>query len=99
MRNATVNLSRYWELISSFARRDVKARYKQSALGVAWSLIQPASMMVVLTVVFSLFAKVPSDGIPYPIFAYSALIFWTFFANGVGGGTGAMVSNGALIRK
>jgi len=99
MRNATVNLSRYWELISSFARRDVKARYKQSVLGVAWSLIQPAAMMVVFTLVFSLFAKVPSDGIPYPIFVYSALIFWTYFSNSIGGGTGAMVSNSTLVRK
>jgi lipopolysaccharide transport system permease protein len=96
MRNAAVT---YWELISSFARRDIKARYKQTVLGVAWSLIQPASMMVVFTLVFSLFAKVPSDGSPYPIFAYSALIFWTFFSNSIGSGTGAMVSNGALIRK
>src|SRR5215470_4163462 len=99
MRNATVNLSRYWELISSFARRDVKARYKQSVLGVAWSLIQPAAMMVVLTLVFSIFAKVPSDGIPYPVFVYSALIFWTFFSNAISGGTVSMVSNSTLIRK
>jgi len=87
------------ELIFSFAVRDIKARYKQTALGVAWSLIQPLSMMIVFTLVFSLFAKVPSDGIPYPVFAYSALIFWTFFANVISGGTGAMTSNSSLIRK
>jgi len=66
---------------------------------VAWSLIQPLSMMIVFTLVFSLFAKVPSDGIPYPVFAYSALIFWTFFSNTISAGTTAMTSNGALIRK
>ena len=99
MRKTTVNLFQHWELISSFALRDIKARYKQSALGVAWALLQPLSMMVVFTLVFSLFAKVPSDGIPYPVFAYSALIFWTFFSNAISGGTVAMVSNATLIRK
>jgi lipopolysaccharide transport system permease protein len=93
------NAYRHRELIFSFAVRDIKARYKQTALGVAWSLIQPLSMMIVFTLVFSLFAKVPSDGIPYPVFAYSALIFWTFFSNTISAGTTAMTSNGALIRK
>ena len=99
MRKTTVNLFQHWELISSFALRDIKARYKQSALGIAWSLLQPLSMMVVFTLVFSIFAKVPSDGIPYPVFAYSALIFWTFFSSAISGGTVAMVSNATLIRK
>jgi lipopolysaccharide transport system permease protein len=99
MRETIVNITRHWDLVLSFARRDVKARYKQTALGVAWSLLQPLSMMIVFTLVFSLFAKVPSDGIPYPVFAYSALIFWTFFANTINGGTSAMVSNATLIRK
>jgi len=99
MRKTTVNVFQHWDLISSFALRDIKARYKQSALGVAWALLQPLSMMVVFTLVFSLFAKVPSDGIPYPVFAYSALIFWTFFSNAISGGTVAMVSNATLIRK
>ncbi len=99
MRETIVNLFQHWDLILSFALRDIKARYKQSALGVAWALLQPLSMMIVFTLVFSLFAKVPSDGIPYPVFAYSALIFWTFFSNAISGGTGAMVSNAPLIRK
>jgi homopolymeric O-antigen transport system permease protein len=99
MRETIFNVFQHWDLILSFALRDIKARYKQSALGVAWALLQPLSMMVVFTLVFSLFAKVPSDGIPYPVFAYSALIFWMFFSNAIGGGTGAMVSNAPLIRK
>jgi len=99
MRETIVNVIRHWDLILSFARRDIKARYKQTALGIAWSLLQPLSMMVVFTLVFSVFAKVPSDGVPYPVFAYSALIFWTFFSNTINGGTGAMVSNATLIRK
>jgi lipopolysaccharide transport system permease protein len=99
MREVMLNAYRHRDLIFSFALRDIKARYKQTALGVAWSLLQPLSMMVVFTLVFSVFAKVPSDGVPYPVFAYSALIFWTFFSNTIGGGTGAMVSNATLIRK
>jgi lipopolysaccharide transport system permease protein len=99
MRETIVNIAQHWDLILSFARRDIKARYKQTALGVAWSLLQPLSMMIVFTLVFSLFAKVPSDGIPYPVFAYSALIFWTFFSNAINGGTSAMVANATLIRK
>jgi lipopolysaccharide transport system permease protein len=99
MRETLVNVFEHWDLIVSFALRDIKARYKQTALGVAWSLLQPLSMMVVFTLVFSLFAKVPSDGIPYPVFAYSALIFWTFFSGAISSGTGAMVSNATLIRK
>jgi lipopolysaccharide transport system permease protein len=99
MREVMLNAYRHRELIFSFALRDIKARYKQTALGVAWSLLQPLSMMVVFTLVFSLFARVPSDGVPYPVFAYGALIFWTFFSNSVSGGTGAMVSNATLIRK
>jgi lipopolysaccharide transport system permease protein len=99
MRKTTVNLFQHWDLISSFAMRDIKARYKQTALGVAWALLQPLSMMVVFTLVFSLFAKVPSDGIPYPVFAYSALIFWIFFSNTISSGTASMVANAPLIRK
>jgi lipopolysaccharide transport system permease protein len=88
------NAYRHRDLIFSFAARDIKARYKQTALGVVWSIIQPLSMMIVFTLV-----KVPSDGIPYPVFAYSALTFWMFFSNTIAGGTMAMTSNGILIRK
>jgi len=93
------NTWRHRDLIVSFTLRDIKARYKQTGLGVTWAIVQPLSMMVVFTLVFSVFAKVPSDGLPYPIFAYSGLIFWTFFANSLTGGTLAMVANSPLIRK
>lgn len=99
MLETILNAYRHRELIFSFAVRDIKARYKQTALGVAWALLQPLSMMLVFTLVFSLFAKVPSDGIPYPVFAYSALTFWTFFSNTISSGTMAMTSNSILIRK
>jgi homopolymeric O-antigen transport system permease protein len=90
---------RHRDLVVSFALRDIKARYKQTALGVAWAVLQPLSMMVVFTLVFSLFARIPSDGLPYPIFAYSGLVFWTFFAGVISSGTVAMVTNSSLIRK
>jgi lipopolysaccharide transport system permease protein len=93
------NTWRHWDLVLSFTLRDIKARYKQTSLGVAWAIVQPLSIMVVFTLVFSVFAKVPSDGLPYPIFAYSGLIFWTFFANSLTAGTLAMVANSPLIRK
>jgi lipopolysaccharide transport system permease protein len=99
MLEAFVGTWRHWDLVVSFAQRDIKARYKQTALGISWALLQPLSMMLVFTLVFSVFAKVPSDGVPYPIFAYSALIFWTFFANSISTGTVAMVANATLIRK
>jgi len=87
------------ELLYFLALRDIKARYKQTVLGLSWALLQPFALMLVLTVVFSVFAKVPSDGIPYPVFAYSGLLFWIFFASVLSGGTVAMVANSPLIRK
>lgn len=99
MLDAFASTWRHWDLVVSFAQRDIKARYKQTALGISWALLQPLSMMLVFTLVFSVFAKVPSDGVPYPIFAYSALIFWTFFSNSISTGTVAMVANATLIRK
>jgi lipopolysaccharide transport system permease protein len=95
-------LAEFWEhkdLTLSFAVRDIKARYKQTALGAAWAVLQPFSLMVVFTLVFSRFAQVPSDGVPYPIFSYAGLIFWTFFATAVSQGTGAIVANSNLVRK
>jgi lipopolysaccharide transport system permease protein len=96
------HLAEFWEhkdLTLSFAVRDIKARYKQTALGAAWAVLQPFSLMVVFTLVFSRFAQVPSDGVPYPIFSYSGLIFWTFFATAVSQGTAAIVANSNLVRK
>jgi lipopolysaccharide transport system permease protein len=86
-------------LIASFARRDIGAKYKQTFFGAAWALIQPIALMGVFTLVFSLFAKIPSEGIPYPIFAYSALVFWMSFASCVSQGTVAMAANSNLVRK
>lgn len=86
-------------LIMSFAQRDIRAKYKQTAFGVAWAVFQPLSLMVAFTFVFEKFAKVDSEGIPYPVFTYSALIFWTCFAAAVSQGTIAMTANASLVRK
>ena len=92
-------LAEHAHLVLSFAKRDVRARYKQTVLGVAWAIVQPFALMVVFTLVFSRFAGVPSDGKPYPVFVYSALLFWTFFAMCVSQGTLAMAANSTLVRK
>ena len=79
-------LSELWaqrELVYFLAWRDVKVRYKQTLLGVAWAILQPLATMVVFSLFFGRLAKVPSDGVPYPLFALAALVPWTFFANGL----------------
>lgn len=92
-------LSRYRELLKSITIREIKIRYKQSLLGIVWAVLQPLSMMVIFTVVFSRFAKIPSDGIPYPIFSYSALLPWSFFSNSLSFAIPSVVNNSDLIRK
>lgn len=92
-------LGQHAHLIVSFARRDIRARYRQALLGTAWAMFQPFSLMIVMTLVFSRLAQVPSDGLPYPIFSYSGLIFWTFFATSVARGTVVIVANANLVRK
>jgi lipopolysaccharide transport system permease protein len=86
-------------LILSFAQRDIRARYKQTVFGAGWAVLQPFSLMIVFTMVFSTFAKIPSEGLPYPLFSYSALIFWTFFSTSISQGTTSMVANANLIRR
>lgn len=89
----------YRELLYSITLREIKIRYKQSVLGAAWAVIQPLSMMVIFTVIFSLFARIPSDGIPYPIFSYTALLPWTFFATSLSFAIPSVVSNASLVTK
>jgi lipopolysaccharide transport system permease protein len=79
--------------------RDIKVRYKQTALGAAWAIIQPFFTMLVFSLFFGKLAKVPSDGIPYPIFAYAALVPWTFFANGLNQSSNSLVTSSNLITK
>ena len=99
MREQLRELWQHRDLTWSFAVRDIKARYKQTALGAAWAVLQPFSLMIIFTLVFARFAKVSSDGLPYPIFSYTSLIFWTFFSMTVTQGTVAIVANASLVRK
>lgn len=89
----------YRELLYFLVWRDVKIRYKQTALGAAWAIIQPFLTMVVFSVFFGRLAKIPSDGIPYPLFAFSALVPWTFFANGLNQASNSLVGSAALVKK
>jgi lipopolysaccharide transport system permease protein len=97
-----LKLSELWEyreLLYFLVWRDIKVRYKQTALGASWAIIQPFLTMVVFSIFFGHLAKVPSDGIPYPIFSFAALVPWTFFANGLGQASNSLVGNGGLISK
>ena len=98
-RNPLRELAQYAYLILSFTRRDIRARYKQTALGATWAVLQPLSLMVIFTLVFDKVARIPTDGTPYPIFSYSALIFWSFFSTTVSQGTLSMTANSNLVRK
>ncbi len=89
----------YRELLYFLVWRDIKVRYKQTVLGAAWAIIQPFFTMVVFSLFFGSLAKMPSDGIPYPIFAYTALVPWTFFANGLTQASNSLVGNSGLIKK
>ena len=76
----------------NLTRREVKGRYSQSFFGVAWAIAQPLATMAVFTIVFSRVAKMPSGGVPYPIFAYAALVPWFFFSNSVASGTLSLIT-------
>src|SRR5216684_296626 len=89
----------YRELLYFLVWRDIKVRYKQTALGAAWVIIQPFLTMVVFTLFFGNLAKVPSDGIPYPLFAFAGLVPWTLFAYSLTESSGSLVTNQNLITK
>jgi lipopolysaccharide transport system permease protein len=89
----------YRELLYFLIWRDVKVRYKQTVLGGAWAIIQPFFTMVVFSLFFGKLAKVPSDGIPYPLFSFTALVPWAFFANGLNQATNSIVGGSNLIKK
>jgi lipopolysaccharide transport system permease protein len=98
----SLGLGELWahrELLYFLTWRDVRVRYKQTALGVAWAVIQPISTMVVFSLFFGRLAKVPSEGVPYPLFAFTALVPWTFFANGLTQAANSVVLNQNLVTK
>ncbi len=89
----------YRDLFYFLVNRDIKVRYKQTVLGGLWAIIQPFFLMIVFSIFFGNLAKIPSNGVPYPIFSYSALIAWTYFANCVSSSSNSIVSSGSLISK
>jgi len=89
----------YRELVTSFTLRDIKLRYKQTGLGIAWAVLQPLLTMVIFTVFFGGLAKIPSDGVPYPLFVLAALLPWTLFAEGLTRSTTSMVTNANIMTK
>lgn len=92
-------LWKYRELLYFLTWRDIKVRYKQTILGAAWAVIQPFFTMVIFSLFFGKLAKVPSDGIPYPIFSYAALVPWQFFATGVSQSANSLVTSANMIKK
>ena len=92
-------LWQYRELLYFLAWRDIKVRYKQTVLGAAWAIIQPFFTMVVFTLFFGKLAKIPSEGVPYPIFSYAGLLPWTFFAQAMNQSSDSLVGNAHLITK
>lgn len=98
----SLKLSEVWEyreLLYFLIWRDVKVRYKQTALGVAWAVIQPLMTMIVFSIFFGKLGKMASDGVPYPIFSFAALVPWTLFATGLTQGTNSLIGSSNLIKK
>src|SRR5579862_2882361 len=97
-----LNLREMWayrELLYFLVWRDLKIRYKQTAIGVAWVVIQPFMTMMIFTLVFGRLAKMPSQGLPYPVFYYAALLPWTYFASSLTSATNTVVENERMITK
>jgi len=89
----------YRELLYFLVWRDLKVRYKQTVIGIGWAVLQPFVTMVIFTVIFGVLARIPSDGIPYPIFAYSALLPWNYFATALQRCVVSVVGDAALVSK
>ncbi|MBD0325143.1 MAG: ABC transporter permease [Pyrinomonadaceae bacterium] len=99
---ASLRLSELWEyreLLYFLAWRDIKIRYKQTALGLAWAVLQPFLTMLIFAIFFGKLARMPSDNVPYPLFAFAALVPWTFFANGLTQSSNSLVGSANLIKK
>lgn len=97
-----LNLGEVWarrELLYFLTWREVKVRYKQTLLGASWALLQPLFTMVIFSLFFGRLAKMPSDGVPYPVFAFTALVPWIFFSNGLTQSSNSLVNNSQLITK
>jgi lipopolysaccharide transport system permease protein len=89
----------YREMLYFLVLREVKVRYKQTAIGAAWAIFQPLMTMLIFALIFGRFAKIPSDGLPYPVFAYTALLPWNYFSQAISRSGTSLVSDANLIRK
>lgn len=87
------------DLLYFLTWRDIKVRYKQTLLGIVWIILQPLVSMVIFTIVFGNFAKIPSDDIPYPIFVFIGLMFWNFFSAALNGASNSLISNENILKK
>ena len=94
-----ISAAAYWELLVNLTKREVKGRYSQSVFGIGWAIAQPLATMAVFTLVFSRLANIPSGGVPYPIFAYAALVPWFFFSNSVASGTLSLITYRNIVTK
>src|ERR1051325_8396707 len=92
-------LAKYRDLLYTLSAHRVKVRYKQSILGVSWAIIQPLAMVIILTVIFSFVARMPSEGLPYVLFVYVALLPWNFLSTALTTSTNGLVSHADLITK
>jgi len=97
--NDIKELWQYRELLYFFSWRDLKVRYKQTVIGVLWAILQPFTTMVVFTVFFGKLANIPSDGVPYPIFVYTGLLFWQFFSGALSETSASLIGNQSIITK
>jgi len=89
----------YRELLFFFVWRDIKVRYRQTVMGALWAIIQPFFTMVIFSLFFGRLAKIPSDGLPYPVFSYAALVPWTFFATAVNQASNSLVASAQMVKK
>lgn len=98
----SLNLKELWqyrELLGILAWRDVSVRYKQSIVGIGWAIIQPVMTMIIFTIIFGKFAKLPSEGIPYPVFTYCALLPWNYFSRSLSDSSDSLVGSAHLVTK
>src|SRR6185503_14442663 len=98
----SLNLRTLWEyreLLYFLTWRDIKVRYKQTVLGASWAILQPMATMLIFSLFFGRLVKVPSDGVPYPLFSFAALVPWTFFANGLNQSSNSLIASANLLKK
>jgi len=99
---SNINVRELWlfrELFYIFAWRDIKVRYKQTTIGILWAILQPFMSMVIFSTFFGGLAKVPSNGIPYPIFVFSGLLFWNYFSTSLTASSNSLITNEGIIKK